>query len=585
MRRASLLTLTAVLVTSLLPASAVAQATGLVTDDQSGGLTPDQLAGQLVGEGVTVANVTFTGAPEAGGRFTGGDEIVGFPGGIVLSSGRVADVVGPNDQGAAGYAHGTPGDPDLDALANAGGDTSYSTNDAAVLEFDFVPDRDEVFFDYVFASEEYNEFVGSPFNDVFGFYVNGENCATVNGDPVSINTVNGGTDGVPASNPDAYIDNTGGVEGGEPPLDTQMDGLTVVLQCRAAVNAGTTNRMKLAVADTTDRILDTVTFIRAGSLTTEPPPGEAPTERISGISRIETAVEVSEETFETSTATVVIARSDTYPDALAGAPLARMLDASILLTPSDALHPAPAEEIARLGATRAVILGGEAAIAPQVATDLEAAGVTDVDRIGGFDRFDTAAQIAAELPDGDDAYLAEGLNADPSRGWPDALTVSALAAYRQRPVLLVTNDAVPPPTAAALGAYESATVVGGEQAVSAATVEAVEDLGVDVTRVSGENRYATGRAVADIAVTAGMGPAQTFLASGAAFADALVAGPLVAERGGVLLLVAPDSLAGSPATRDFVAGNADAIDEVFILGGTAAVSDTVEEELSALLEG
>lgn len=582
MRRASLVLVTIVLLTSLLPASAGAQPTGLVTEDQSGGLTPDQLAGQLVGEGVTVSNVTFTGAAEAGGRFTGGDGIVGFPGGIILSSGRVADVAGPNDQTGSGFAHSTPGDPDLDALASAGG-TEYRTLDAAVLEFDFVPDRDEVFFDYVFASEEYNEFVGSAFNDVFGFFVNGENCATVNGDPVSINTINGGSAATPPSNAASFIDNTGGAEGGDPPLNTQMDGLTVVLQCRAAVNAGTTNRMKLAVADTSDTILDTVTFIRAGSLTTEPP-GEAPAERISGVSRIETAVEVSQETFETSTVTVVLARSDTYPDALAGAPLARMLDAPILLTPSDALHPAPAEEIARLAATRAVILGGEAALTPQVVADLQAAGVTDVDRIGGFDRFDTAALIAAELPTGDDAYLAEGQNADPNRGWPDALTVSALAAFRQRPVLLVTNDSVPPPTAAALGTYESATVVGGEQAVSAATVEAVEDLGVDVTRVSGENRYATGRAVADLAVTAGMSPAQTFLASGAAFADALVAGPLVAERGGVLLLVAPDTLAGSPATRDFVTANAETIDDLFILGGTAAVSDTVEEELSALLE-
>ena len=58
--------------------------------------------------------------------------------------------------------------------------------------FNFVPDASSVEFRYVFSSEEYNEFVGQGFNDLFGFFVNGTNCATIGGAPVSVDTVNGG---------------------------------------------------------------------------------------------------------------------------------------------------------------------------------------------------------------------------------------------------------------------------------------------------------------------------------------------------------------------------------------------------------
>ena len=101
-----------------------------------------------------------------------------------------------------------PGDADLDALAGEGA----ITEDAAVLGFTFVPADPIVTFRYVFGSDEYNEFVYQGFNDVFGFFVNGENCATVPDptdpeatSPVSIDTVNGGNPALPerpASNPD-----------------------------------------------------------------------------------------------------------------------------------------------------------------------------------------------------------------------------------------------------------------------------------------------------------------------------------------------------------------------------------------------
>jgi hypothetical protein len=160
----------------------------------------------------------------------------------------------------------TPGDPDLDILA------SSPTFDAAVLEFDFVPDDDQVFFQFVFASEEYNEYVLLGFNDVFGFYINGVNCALVSSLPISVDSIN------LITNQDLYRNNDLAIGS---PINTEADGLTVALTCNAAVNAGTTNHLKIAIADASDLAWDSWIFLKGTSLTTDisinlgPNPGSA----------------------------------------------------------------------------------------------------------------------------------------------------------------------------------------------------------------------------------------------------------------------------------------------------------------------
>jgi hypothetical protein len=233
------------------------------TTDLSGALTPTDLANTLAGAGVSVSNVTYVGADEAAGQFTGGNGIVGFDEGVILSSGKVADVVGPNNDGGKTTTFGNAGDTDLDSLSG------FNTLDAAVLEFDFVPTTSHVQFSYVFSSEEYNEYVNTQYNDAFAFFVNGTNCAVV-GDPpvpVTINTINNGNPfgTTPNSHPELYINNE------DASIDTQMDGLTVVLSCLASVNANQTNQMKLAIADASDFVLDSAVFLKADSLVSIPP--------------------------------------------------------------------------------------------------------------------------------------------------------------------------------------------------------------------------------------------------------------------------------------------------------------------------
>lgn len=230
---------------------------GLMAQHLSTDLTAENLAQTLVGSGVTISNVVYTGAPTAASTFAGGTGIIGFEDGIVLGSGQVADVHGPNDVDGVSTAHGTAGDAELATLT---GGTSY---DAAILQFDFVPSGDKVYIEYVLGSDEYNEYANSSFEDAFAFFVNGQNCAVLpSGQHVSINTIN------LSVNPSLYRNNDDAARGD---INTEMDGLTTVLVCEASVISGQTNTMRLSVSDISDQILDTNVFIKAGSFSTTAP--------------------------------------------------------------------------------------------------------------------------------------------------------------------------------------------------------------------------------------------------------------------------------------------------------------------------
>ena len=256
-------------------ASVQAQAGGLVVEDLTGSLTKEDLVNQLVGSGITVSNVSYTGANVAAGKFSGGTGIIGFEEGIVLSTGEATDVVGPNYTRNPDTDNDQPGDDDLGILSGVdSADVNFPDNkDAAVLEFNFVPEGDSLNFRYVFASEEYIESVNTNTgNDFIGFFVNGQNCATVNGDLVSVHTINNGRPlGTDTSNPDLYIDNT------DATLNTEMDGLTVVLTCVASVTLGNMNHIKLAIADDIEYFVDSNVFLESGSFISSPPPTPTPT--------------------------------------------------------------------------------------------------------------------------------------------------------------------------------------------------------------------------------------------------------------------------------------------------------------------
>ena len=205
---------------------------------------------------VTPYNITFKRGPVSMAFFEGANTDLGLPAGIVLSSGDVthlADSVGY----FASTAFMTPGDP---ALTLLGG---FQTFDAALLEFDLEVQEDTLDFTYVFGSEEYPEWVGSSFNDVFAFFLSGPGIAdTINiamvpdsPDPVAINTVNF------MSNTQYFVDNE--VLGSS---DIALDGFTTPLPATGVFIPGETYHVKIGVTDVGDGVFDSGVFISVGSL-------------------------------------------------------------------------------------------------------------------------------------------------------------------------------------------------------------------------------------------------------------------------------------------------------------------------------
>ena len=201
----------------------------------------------LVGAGVTISNVQYNGGSanvtiDQVGAFSAANSNIGINNGLVMATGDAQLVVGPNNNSGLTQGGGNFGqnDVDLDVIVSPNG-----TNDACVIEFDFVPIGDTVKFNYVFGSEEYLEWVNSSFNDVFGFFLSGPgingpyansavNIAVIPGSntPVSINNVND------VSNASFYIDNGDGFSAPQntDPTVTQLDGITVVLQALSLIH-------------------------------------------------------------------------------------------------------------------------------------------------------------------------------------------------------------------------------------------------------------------------------------------------------------------------------------------------------------
>ena len=192
--------------------------------------------------------------------------------------------------------------------------------------------------------------------------------------------------------------------------------------------------------------------------------------RAAGTDRFATAASIAGRAFPDGADEVVLATGAEFADALAGGAAAAQRGAPVLLVQRDAVPAATRDALAALGATRAVVLGGEAAVAPSVVAELEDLGLT-VERVGGADRYATAAAIADFAhPDGAAvALLATG------ERFPDALAAGAAAAALDAPVLLSSPDQLPDSTAARLpaGPGTRTILLGGLAALSSAVEAAV----------------------------------------------------------------------------------------------------------------
>ncbi len=295
---------------------------------------------------------------------------------------------------------------------------------------------------------------------------------------------------------------------------------------------------------------------------------DAPSPILSGPTTADAAVAWSQATFATGSApTVLIARDDTFPDALGAGAVQARLQAPLLLTDTNLLNPITAAEIARLGAQEAIILGGEQAVAPSVEQALQALGL-DTDRVAGATRAETAAAIVARFyPDTTEVVVARA-NApvdNPTAAFADTVSLAGYSSVAGVPVLLTNDDVLLDETAAALAdlPLERVVIAGGTAAISDTVADAITaavDDGDDATteqvvRVSGASRSETSIALArDLGYATAADAPRVILVQGeaddawaAGFASAVQAG-----NGAATVLALESGIA--PETAEFLAG-------------------------------
>lgn len=290
--------------------------------------------------------------------------------------------------------------------------------------------------------------------------------------------------------------------------------------------------------------------------------------RIAGSTRLATAIGASQDQFPTmgSASAVVLARSDTFPDALAGGPLAAKVHGPLLLTSSASLDAPVKAEIVRVAAPGSTIyiLGGTAAISPAVATALTALGFV-VKRISGADRFATAVAVADQMGDPTTVFEATGLN------FPDALAGGPAAIKTGGVILLTNGSAQSTATAAYLAAHTGGThyALGGPAAAADPAA----------TPLVGDDRFWTS---VDVGLMFFQSATTVGAATGLNFPDALAAGADLAAKGAPLLLVPnagalPTAVVVDLLNRSFAGSNS-----VVLFGGVASVTDDVATQLGVL---
>jgi len=239
-------------------AASIANA-GLVVVD---GASDTELSQQIAGNGISITSSAIVGAAQSFGTFSGGMSAgIGFESGIMLSTGNVGDAVGPNSSDDTSTPFGNAGSSMLNALLPSG----QSTKDAAIFSFDFESVGENLSFNYVFASEEYNEYVDQEYNDIFAFFIDGVNIATLpDGGVVSIDSVNNNV------NSSLYNDNETKI------FDIEYDGFTDVFSAQFLGLGAGEHTITLVIADVGDSSLDSTVFIAANSFSSPIPTSEIP---------------------------------------------------------------------------------------------------------------------------------------------------------------------------------------------------------------------------------------------------------------------------------------------------------------------
>ncbi|WP_425076567.1 choice-of-anchor L domain-containing protein [Psychroserpens sp. S379A] len=214
-----------------------------------------------------ISNITFSTGTNFGeengiGYFSNPDGGFPFDEGLLLTTGDASQAAGPNINFVSDGSPTWPGDPFLAGI------TGEDSNNATIVEFDFVPLDDELSFDFIMASEEYD--MGGfecQYSDAFAFLLTDSSGTTTNlavvpgtTDPIFVTNIHPDNGSCPAVNEQYFGEY---IPDNLPPIS--FDGRTAVFTAYSPVNIGETYHIKLVIADARDSAYDSGVFLKAGS--------------------------------------------------------------------------------------------------------------------------------------------------------------------------------------------------------------------------------------------------------------------------------------------------------------------------------
>lgn len=302
--------------------------------------------------------------------------------------------------------------------------------------------------------------------------------------------------------------------------------------------------------------------------------------RIAGNNRYSTAVEVSKKAFPYGSDTVIIASGQGFADALAGIPLANICKAPILLADTNYITKETGDEITRLKAKNVIILGGIGVISAKVANIFTGRGLS-VQRIAGTDRFATSTLIAEEIikrtKKPTEVFFVSAFN------FPDALSVSSIAAVKNAPIIYAGKDAnINENVQKFITKYKNSIskmyAIGGASVVPDSYINKIKQgTSAQTIRLSGKDRFETCLKVNNYFKDSLTGT-DVFIASGLNYPDALSGGVYAAMSKSPILLVGKDGVTTSQVNY-FNSLKASAAK---IIGGTGVVSENIAKKIKTI---
>jgi putative cell wall-binding protein len=313
----------------------------------------------------------------------------------------------------------------------------------------------------------------------------------------------------------------------------------------------------------------------------------ANTDRLSGNDRYQTARAIAERVAPGITQNVIITTGNGFADALSSSVLAAKLNAPILLVDSTASKSTEAFDYIgnHLDKNGTVyIIGGTGLIGPDFISKLNQMGYYNVKQIGGRDRYETDSLIAQELnvPTSTTVVVASGEN------YPDALSISSIAAHNGWPILLVSQNKIPDSIKATLNSIKPSKIyiVGGTGVVSDGIQSQFQPLlpGVQSERLAGSDRFETGMKIIE---KFAQSPQTLYLATGFGFADALAGSALGSKTGDPIVLVNQDWINIPAQLTSYLSSlhSSNINPDIVSFGGTGVVSELVVSKIASVLMG